>query len=214
MKIEIWSDMMCPFCYIGKRRFEAALAQFPHKDQIEISWKSFQLNPDLVTQPGKNIHQYLAEIKGWSLDQAKSMNGQVTDMAKEAGLLYDFDKAVVANTYNAHRLLQLAKTKGKGDQAEERMFKAYFTDGLNLDDAETLMKLGAEIGLEASEVQQVINSQDFAENVDHDIQEAAHIGVRGVPFFVIDRKYAVSGAQQPETFLGALNRAWDEHHLA
>ncbi|MBS1634499.1 MAG: DsbA family oxidoreductase [Bacteroidetes bacterium] len=214
MKIEIWSDMMCPFCYIGKRRFEAALAQFEHKDCIEISWKSFQLNPDMVTQPDKNIHQYLADIKGWSLEQSRSMNAQVTDMAMDAGLHYDFEKAIVANTFQAHRLLQFAKSKNLGDAAEERMFKAYFTDGLNLDDTDTLLKLGKEIGLNASETEQILKTNAFAGDVKNDIQEAMNIGVRGVPFFVIDRKYAVSGAQQPETFLGALERAWNERTQA
>src|SRR3954466_14673373 len=112
MKVEIWSDIMCPFCYIGKRKFENALAKFEHKEEVEIVWKSFQLNPQMETDPGKNINQYLAEIKGWSIDEAKAMNDRVTDMAKQVGLNYDFDKAIVANSFNAHRLIQLAKKSG------------------------------------------------------------------------------------------------------
>ena len=131
MKVEIWSDVMCPFCYIGKRRFEAALLKFEHKDEVEIIWKSFQLNPHMKTDPEKNINQYLAEIKGWTLDQAESMNERVTQMAKAEGLHYDFDKAIVANSFDAHRLIQLAKTHNKGDEAEERLFKAYFSEGKN-----------------------------------------------------------------------------------
>jgi len=128
MKVEIWSDIMCPFCYIGKRRFENALKEFPHKDDIEIVWKSFQLNPAMKTDPGKNINQYLSEVKGWSLTQARQANDYVTKMAKEVGLYYDFKKVVVANSFDAHRLIQLAKVNGKGDEMEEQLFKAYFTE--------------------------------------------------------------------------------------
>src|SRR5687767_963 len=127
MKVEIWSDVMCPFCYIGKRRFEQALEQFSNKRDIEVVWKSFQLNPQLQTQPGKNINQHLSEIKGWSLEQAKQANAHVTAMAAEVGLQYDLDHAIVANSFDAHRLIQLAKAHGKGDAMEEQLFRAYFT---------------------------------------------------------------------------------------
>lgn len=208
MDVEIWSDIMCPFCYIGKRKFEHALSQFEHKDQINIVWKSFQLNPDMQTEPGKNINQYLAEIKGWSLDEAKRMNDRVTAMAQEVGLTYDFDKAVVANSFDAHRLIQLAKKSGLGDAIEERLFKAYFTEGRDTSDHATLVELGSEVGLEATTIQQILSSNEFAEAVKRDVYEAQQVGARGVPFFVLNRRYAVSGAQQPETFLGALNTAW------
>ncbi|QDK80904.1 DsbA family oxidoreductase [Spirosoma sp. KCTC 42546] len=210
MDVEIWSDVMCPFCYIGKRKFENALNQFPHKDQVNVVWKSFQLNPDMKTEPGKNINQYLADIKGWSLDEAKRMNDRVTAMASEVGLSYDFNKAVVANSWDAHRLIQLAKQHGLGDAAEERLFRAYFTEGRNTSDHATLLELGTEIGLDATDVEQLLNSNQFAEAVSRDIYEAQQVGARGVPFFVLDRRYAVSGAQQPETFLGALNKAWSD----
>ncbi|MCW3071084.1 MAG: oxidoreductase [Bacteroidetes bacterium] len=207
MKVEIWSDIMCPFCYIGKRKFEKALEQFEHKGDVEIIWKSFQLNPDMETDPGRNINQYLAEIKGWSLEQAKEMNGRVTQMAEAVGLKYDFDKAIVANSFDAHRLIQLAKTKGKGDLAEERLFKAYFTEGSNIADKETLSAIGTSIGLEPEEVKEVLDSDKFAENVQEDLNESQQIGVRGVPFFVFDRKYAVSGAQESDAFLEVLRKA-------
>ena len=125
MKIEIWSDVMCPFCYIGKRRFEDALQQFEHKDKVEVEWKSFQLNPGMKTDPSQNISQYLADVKGWDLDYAKQMNAHVTEIAAEVGLTYDFDKAVVANSFNAHRFSHLAKKHCLGDAAEEALFKAY-----------------------------------------------------------------------------------------
>ncbi|QMW04392.1 DsbA family oxidoreductase [Spirosoma foliorum] len=214
MDVEIWSDVMCPFCYIGKRKFEHALSQFSHKDQVNVVWKSFQLNPDMKTEPGKNINQYLAEIKGWSLDEAKRMNDRVTAMASEVGLTYDFDKAVVANSWDAHRLIQLAKQHGLGDAAEERLFRAYFTEGRDTSDHATLLELGTEIGLAAADVEQLLQSNQFAEAVSRDIYEAQQVGARGVPFFVLDRRYAVSGAQQPETFLGALNTAWTDWEKA
>lgn len=214
MNVEIWSDVMCPFCYIGKRKFEHALDQFAHKDQVNVVWKSFQLNPDMKTEPGKNINQYLADIKGWSLDQAKSMNARVTAMAQEVGLSYDFDKAVVANSWDAHRLIQLAKQQGLGDAIEERLFKAYFTEGRDTSDHATLLELGTEIGLDPTAVGQMLATDQFAEAVNRDVYEAQQVGARGVPFFVLDRRYAVSGAQQPETFLSALNTAWADWQKA
>ena len=210
MKVEIWSDVMCPFCYIGKRKFETALAQFEHKENVEVVWRSFQLNPDMKTEPGKNINQYLAEVKGWSMEQAKSMNDRVTAMAKQVGLDYDFDKAVVANSFDAHRLIQLAKTKGKGDAAEEALFKAYFTEGKDTSDHAVLVQLGTDIGLDAAEVMSMLDAGSFAEDVKKDIYEAQQVGVTGVPFFVLGNKYAVSGAQESATFLQALTTTWNE----
>lgn len=208
---------MCPFCYIGKRKFETALSQFDNKESIEIVWKSFQLNPDQETNPDKSITEYLAEVKGWTLGYAKQMNDYVTNMASEVGLQYDFDKAVIANSFDAHRLVQLAKKHGKGDDMEERLFKAYFTEGLNTADHETLLRLGTDIGLDAEEVKQVLESDQFRKEVKADINEARQVGVTGVPFFVFNQKYAVSGAQAPETFLGALKKSfgeWNEVHPA
>ncbi len=210
MKVEIWSDVMCPFCYIGKRKFEKALEQFPQKDHIEIEWKSFQLNPDMKTEPGKSINEYLSEIKGWAPEYAEEVNNHVTQIAAEVGLEYNMDKAVVANSFDAHRFVQYAKTKGKGDYAEEQLFKAYFTDGKNTADHETLVALGTEIGLDPGEVKAVLESGQFSDQVRKDVYEAQQVGARGVPFFVLDRKYAVSGAQQPETFLGALEKSFGE----
>jgi len=207
MKVEIWSDVMCPFCYIGKRRFEEALALFPQADEVQITWKSFQLNPDMVTDPSISIHQYLADIKGWQLDYARQLNQQVTEMAAVVGLHYDFDKAVVANSFDAHRLLQLAKQHGLGDAAEEALFKAYFTEGKNIADRGTLTELGVAIGLDANEMKQVLSTNAYADAVKHDIDEAQQLGIRGVPFFVFDEKYAVSGAQPVEVFLETLEKA-------
>lgn len=210
MKVEIWSDVMCPFCYIGKRKFESALSMFDKREHIEIEWKSFQLNPALVTDPSKNTIQHLAESKGWSMEQTRETIEYVLEMAKGVGLHYDFDKAVVANSFDAHRLIQYAKSKNKGDAAEESLFKAYFMEGKNTADHSVLLQLGIEIGLEEKEINKILAGEEFSKEVDADISEARQIGVSGVPFFVIDRKYAISGAQDPQMFLNALNKAWEE----
>jgi predicted DsbA family dithiol-disulfide isomerase len=210
MKIEIWSDVVCPFCYIGKRKLEKALDKFPLKDQVEIEWKSFQLNPEEKTNPSINTLEHLAKSKGWSMDQTREITSNVVEMAKEQGLEFDFEKAKVANTKNAHRLIHFAKKQGKGGEMKERLLKAYFSDGENVDDPNTLIKLGAEIGLNESEIKSMLASNQFDDAVDQDIYESRLIGVRGVPFFVLDRKFGISGAQPDEVFEETLEKAWSE----
>ncbi len=210
MKVEIWSDVMCPFCYIGKRKFENALAQFEHKDDVEVIWKSFQLNPDMETNPDKSINQYLAEAKGWTLTQAQEANQYVTNVAQQVGLTYNMDKAVVANSFDAHRFLHFAKEQGVQNEAKEHLLKAYFTEGLNTADHDVLIRLGLEVGLNADALRAVLNSDQFADEVKYDIFHAQQVGVRGVPFFVLGEKYAVSGAQETALFLQALNQTWAE----
>ena len=210
MKIEIWSDVMCPFCYIGKRKFEQAMAQFPHKDKVQVVWKSFQLSPDMQTDTGKNIHEFLAAHKGISLQEAKKMNDYVTQMAKQVGLTFDFDKSVVANSFNAHRFAHFAKQHGKQEDAEELLFRSYFTDGKNIDDYATLIQLGNEIGLDANALKAVLENGSYADAVRADILEAQQLGMRGVPFFVMNRKYAVSGAQESKSFLEMLEKSFAE----
>ena len=210
MKVEIWSDVMCPFCYIGKRKFEAALNQFPEKENVQLIWKSFQLSPDMKTDPGKNINQFLAAHKGISLQEAKHMNDRVTQLAAKVGLVYNFDTAIVANSFNAHRLVHFAKHHGKQNEAEEQLFKAYFTDGKNTDDISTLIQLGAEIGLDTAALKTALETNMYAEDVKADIYEARQIGVRGVPFFVFNRTYAVSGAQESPVFLQTLEKSFAE----
>lgn len=207
MKVEIWSDVMCPFCYIGKRKFEKALEQFSGASEVEVEWKSFQLNPDLKTEASKNINQYLAEVKGWSLEKAAEMNAHVTQMAKESGLDYQLDKAVVANSMDAHRLSHLAKKNGVQDALEELLFAAYFNQGKNTADHDVLTEIGIKAGLQHDEIASVLNSDTYTEEVNHDILVAQQLGVRGVPFFVFDRKYGVSGAQPSEVFLETLQKA-------
>lgn len=210
MKVEIWSDVMCPFCYIGKRRFEDALQHFENKDQVEVEWKSFQLNPDIETDPSISVNQYLADKKGWTIDHARQMNDHVTKMAAEAGLTYHLEKAVVANSFKAHRFSHFAKQRGLGIEAEEALFKAYFTDSKNIDDNNVLIELGRSIGLDEAEVKQVLESDAYATDVKHDIDTAQYFGIQGVPFFVLNNKYAVSGAQAVPVFEQTLQKAFTE----
>ena len=213
MKIEIWSDVMCPFCYIGKRRLENALQKFLHKDEIEIVWHSFQLDPDMISQPGKSIYEYLSERKGMSLERSEQLHKQLADTALLDGLEYNFGKAVIANSFNAHRLIQLAKQHNLGNEAEERLFHAYFTEGRNIADFETLVQLGFDIGLNTADVEKALKGDAFASEVKNDISEANLLGVQGVPFFVFDRKYAISGAQHSDVFLDVLEKAYSERKV-
>lgn len=208
MKVDIWSDVRCPFCYIGKRKFELALEQFAHKDQVVIEWHSFELDPGAVTDPSVNVYDYLAEKKGQSRDWAVEMHAHVTNTAAEVGLDFNFDKAVVANSFNAHRLIQLAKSEGLDNEIEEQLFIAHFISGKNIDDKAELLEIGLSAGLEKMAVERVLNSEDFTAEVRADEQIAQQIGINGVPFFIFDQKLAVSGAQTPDTFLGAMDQAW------
>ncbi|NLN32893.1 MAG: DsbA family oxidoreductase [Flavobacteriaceae bacterium] len=210
MKIEIWSDVMCPFCYIGKRNFEMALADFPDKDKIEVEWKSFQLDPTVPEVATESQEDYLVKRKGMSREQVKGMLANVTEMARQAGLEYHLDKSVMVNSQKAHQLIQFAKTKGLGDEVEEVLFRAFFTDGKNVADLETLKELGKEAGLDEKELESAFTDDQFKYKMNQDIQEARSIGVTGVPFFVFDRKYGVSGAQPSEAFLDTLRKSFTE----
>lgn len=215
MKVEIWSDIMCPFCYIGKRHYEKALGQFAGSSDITVEWHSFQLDPTIPKQTKQvSVYEYLAGRKGISVDQAVRMHDGVLKMAAAAGLTYNFDKAVVANSFDAHRVVQLAKTQGLGDEIEERFFKAYFTEGKDLADTDTLASLAAEIGMNESAVKELLKSDEMAYEVHQDVQEAQQIGVGGVPFFVFDRKYAISGAQPVDAFLQTLEQSHAEWRKA
>jgi len=187
MKIEIWSDIMCPFCYIGKRHLEKALETFSARDQVEIEWKSYQLDPTIPMsfEEPVGVYEYLADRKGWSLEQSEQMHERVVEMAATVGLKYNFDRAVVANSLYAHRVIQLAKQKGLGDAIEELFFRAYFTDGKDLASEDTLVALGEEVGLEAGEIHAAIASEELAYRVSQDIQEGVNLGVRGVPFLFL-----------------------------
>ncbi|MEO6908657.1 MAG: DsbA family oxidoreductase [Abditibacteriaceae bacterium] len=214
MKVDIWSDIRCPFCYIGKRKFEIALEQFPHKDNIEVVWHSFELDLNLKTDPSANSLERLAQRKGMTIQQAQQMVQHVSDAAKEADLHFDTSKTVTANSFNAHRLIQLAKTKGLGKEAKEQLLKAFFIDSKNIDDDQTLTEIGSLIGLDPDEVEKLLSSNAYEEAVRQDEMQAQNLGINGVPFFIFNNKYAVSGAQSPATFLQALEQSWGESEEA
>jgi len=208
--VEIWSDVVCPFCYIGKRNFEHALNQFDGKEDVEIVWRSFQLNPDTPENSTQTSYEYLAESKGITLKQSIEMHDNVIKMAKKAGLNYNYDKAVVANTFKAHQLLQFAKTRGLGNEAKECLLSAYFIEGKNIGDTSVLIELGKAIGLTEVDVNEALSNSLYAEKVVADIQEAQNLGITGVPFFVINRKYGISGAQPVDVFLENLKKMNEE----
>ncbi|HEY6144023.1 MAG TPA: DsbA family oxidoreductase [Flavobacterium sp.] len=210
LKVQIWSDIMCPFCYIGKRRIEEALSQFEHKEAVAIEWKSFQLDAGFIPSPDDNLAEHLAEKYRKDTDWAQTMLDNMTQNAKTAGLDFHFEKAVLANSHNAHRLLQLAKKHQLANELEEFLFKAYLTEGKDLNNWDTLSQLGIEVGLEAEAIAQVLQSDAYSREVKQDIQEASAIGVQGVPFFVFDNKYAISGAQPATAFLQTLEKVWQE----
>lgn len=213
MRVDIWSDIRCPFCYIGKRKFEKALESFEHRTSVEVVWHSFQLDPSLKTQPDVNTYDHLAAIKGISPEQSREMHAHITDVASQVGISFRFDKAVVANSFKAHRLIQLAKERGVANEAEEALFHAHFTEGKNIDDDETLVQVGKGIGIAEPDVRALLSSNDFSEAVEKDEALAREIGIRGVPFFIFNNRYAVSGAQSPDVFLKTLQKAWEEYAL-
>jgi len=201
---------MCPFCYIGKRRFEDALSKFGDADGIEVEWRSFQLDPTIKPEDGKDLYQYLSDRKGIPYEQAVQMNNQVAAMAADAGITFNPATAVVANSFDAHRLIHLAKQNQLQDEAEERLFRSYFTESKDFGDHAVLTELGKEIGLDESSIKQTLSSDAYSKDVTADINEAQALGIRGVPFFVFDRKYAVSGAQASSAFLQVLEKSFGE----
>ena len=212
MKIEIWSDVACPWCYVGKRRFEQALARFPHRDALDITWRSFELDPQAPARRDEPLVQHLASKYRVPVTQAEAMNARLTGEARKEGLELRLDRVVLANTFDAHRVIHLAGTLGRRAEAVERLFQAYFVDGAALGDRETLVTLATGIGLPADRVRQVLEGDEFAAAVRADEARARGFGIGGVPFFAIDERYGVSGAQPPDAILGALTQAWEESH--
>jgi len=210
MKIEIWSDVMCPFCYIGKHNFEKALEKLPFKDEIEVEWKSFQLDPTLDASKAINTIEYFKEKKGASEEQAKQMMGQVLQMGKNSGINFNFEKNLITSTFPAHKLLHLAKKHNKSSEMEEALFQSHFLNGENVADTETLVSLAESLGIHKEETRQALTSNEYDYEVNQDIQEAKNHGVSGVPFFILNGKYAVSGAQPVELFENALTQTYQE----
>lgn len=210
MQINIWSDIRCPFCYIGKHKFEKALAQFEHKDEVRVTWHSFELDPTIKTDPSMTETEYLSKSKGLAPEQMEKMLEGAKQMGKEIGLNLNFEKISVANSFNAHRLIQLGKSKNLGSEIEEALFKAHFEEGKNIDDKNVLKAVGQSVGLRDEDLDRMLFTDEFKKEVEQDIRDAANIGVRGVPFFVFNNRYAVSGAQPSESFLEVLNKSWEE----
>lgn len=210
MKVEIWSDIVCPFCYIGKRKFEKALEGFDAKDNVEVVWRSFQLDPTMEYVPGQSVHEYLGRRKGRSTAEGRQMNDSMAGIANDVGLEYNFDKAIINNTFNAHRLLHLAKKQGLQNEMKERLFAAYYTEGKNIGDSETLVQLGEAVGLAGFDIKKMLRSDLYKQEVEMDQYQAQQVGANGVPFYVFNNKYAVSGAQSTELFRELLEKVWDE----
>jgi predicted DsbA family dithiol-disulfide isomerase len=207
MKVEIWSDVVCPWCYIGKRRFERAAAAAPHADEIEVVWRSFQLNPNHPRGVRRRHDEYLAEKLGGSPADVQRLDARVVALAAAEGLDYDFDRYTVVNTFDAHRVAHLAAAQGHGDAIQERMLRAQLVEGELLDDGPTLVRLAGDVGVAADDVERVLATDAYATEVQDDIETGMGLGLTGVPFFVIDRAIGVSGAQPTEVFERALAMA-------
>ncbi len=207
MQIEIWSDVICPWCYIGKRRFEQALAAFPQRDQVQVIWRSFELDPKAPRQYPGTLEEMLAHKYNVSPQQAAGMNARVTGIAQEAGLEYRLSQARPGNTFDAHRLLHYAESKGLGDRATERMMQAYFSEALPVGERAALARLAPEFGVTEAEALTLLEGNDYADAVRADEQRATELGISGVPFFAFNGQFGISGAQPLETFAEALREA-------
>ncbi len=210
MKIEIWSDFVCPFCYIGKRRLEQSLETFANRNAVTVEFKSYQLDPNAEEKPDQNMYEYLAKTKGIPIEQVKQMTKQIEKQAAEAGLTYCFDTMQHTNTFTAHRLVKYAERHGKGNELAEKLMYAFFTDSQLISDHSTLQSIATDVGLDKEAVALVLRSSDYARNVKADQEQAREIGVQGVPFFVFNEKYALSGAQPVDVFSQALDQVWQE----
>ncbi|GAA1476132.1 DsbA family oxidoreductase [Nocardioides aestuarii] len=215
MQIEIWSDVVCPWCYIGKRRLERALAEFPHADQVEVTWRSYQLDPGAPTEPTEGTAVMLGRKYGQSPAGVQQMQDRVEAQAAEEGLVYRLSETLHLNTVDAHRLIHLAHEQGGNrlqGQVKEALLAAYFTEARNVADRAVLRDVAIAAGLDATRVDEVLGGTEFTAEVHADIEQAQAFGATGVPFFVVDRKYGVSGAQPVEVFAQVLDQAWAEAH--
>ncbi|HVK20309.1 MAG TPA: DsbA family oxidoreductase [Actinokineospora sp.] len=214
MRIEIWSDVVCPWCYIGKRRLETALADFPHRDEVEIVYRSFELDPSAPQVGHESIAEALGRKYGGGAAAGRQMMARVAEVAAEEGLTFGYDDAVHTKTIDAHRLLHLALTEGRQLELKEALLAAYFTRGESMGDHDVLRKAAVTAGLDQGRVDEVLASSEYTAEVRADIDQARAFGATGVPFFVVDHKFGVSGAQPAEVFTQLLERAWTESHSA
>jgi len=214
MKVEIWSDVVCPFCYIGKRSFEDALSRFEHRDEVDVEWRSFQLDPTMPQSVEGGLDALLAKKYGRTPEEARQMNDRVVGMAAGVGLEYRLDRAQPGNTLDAHRALHVAREHGREDELLERLLRAYFVEGELLSDHATLVRLAVEVGLDGDVLQRALQDGAFEEDVRAEADEARDLGLGGVPAFVLDRRLLVSGAQPAEALLQALQQAWEQQPAA
>lgn len=210
MRIDIWSDVVCPWCYIGKRRIEAALERFPRRDEVEVVFHAFQLDPSAPRTADHSLTEMLSKKYGMPVAQAAEMEARVSAVAKEDGLEFHFEQARPSNTFDAHRLIAWAKTQGRQADMKERLMAAYFTEGRRVGEIDVLVALAAEIGLDPDAARAALASDNGAAEVRADIEQARRYNIRGVPFFVVDQKFGVSGAQPADALLAAMSRAWGE----
>lgn len=207
LTIDIWSDVMCPFCYIGDSVLDEALTEFAHRDKVEVRYHSFQLSPELTETP-KSMNEHLGSR--FSPEQLTQMHEQLAARGAEHGVNFNFDRSLIVNTHKAHELSHLAAAEGKGHDMTLRLFSAHFTDGVNVADIDELVRIATEAGLDTATTREALEQGAYTEAVKADIAQARQMGITGVPFFVFAGKYAVSGAQPKEMFLQALNTSWDE----
>jgi predicted DsbA family dithiol-disulfide isomerase len=213
LTVEVWSDLVCPWCYIGKRQLELALEQFDHRDSVDVVWRSFELDRDRPADP-RSLDEYFQTERGMDAGAVAAQHERVTSIAAEIGLEYRLDRAQLGNTFDGHRLVHFAAAKGLQDEANDRLFAAYRTEGRPISDRETLADVAAEAGLDRSQAALALETGEFADDVRADERLAAELGVSAVPFFVLDRKYGVAGAQPADYLLAALNQVWDEEHAS
>lgn len=209
MKIEIWSDVVCPWCYIGKRNLEVALTGFEHADQVEIEWRSYELDPRTPRRVELSMDEVLSRKYGMSQGEAVAANQRMTELAATVGLEYHLDHVQIGNTFDAHRLIHLASREGRGGAMKERLLRAYFTEGRSVSDPTSLAELAADVGVDPARVAEVLEGDAFADEVRADEARAMELGSTGVPFFVFDERLGVPGAQPPDVLLRLLQRAWD-----
>jgi predicted DsbA family dithiol-disulfide isomerase len=210
MKVEIWSDIACPWCYVGKRRFEAALEAFERADAVEVVWRSFELDPQAPRVHAESQNELLARKYGLPAERVHAMNEHLTGEARKEGLEFHLERVRVGNTFDAHRLVHLAAESGKAEAMKERLMRAYFTEGETVGEPDTLRRLAAAVGLDSQRVEQLLAGDAYASDVRADEDRARGLGITGVPFFALDERYGVSGAQSTEVLLGALRQAYEE----
>ena len=210
MKVEIWSDFVCPFCYIGKKKFQAALKEFQYKEDVEVIYRSFELDHNSAKAPKGSIHEIISKKYGLPLEKAIENNNFIVEKAKEVGLNYDFDSMIPTNTFDAHRLSHFAAEEDKMERITERILKAYFEEGMDISDHQVLASLAEEIGLNKEEALKVLGGSSYSEDVLTDQAKAQNIGVTGVPFFLFNEERAISGAESVDTFLQTMYDTWTE----